>query len=69
MLPSGMKKLPSNKHEPFGVCFAIITDKDISKKSENLPFFSRISVMRTLKYLESINVEAWYEFVQDKNSK
>lgn len=68
-LPFTMKKLPSNRQERFKVCFAIITHKDISKKSENLPFFSRISVMRTLKYLDSINVEAWYEFVPDLNSK
>ena len=51
--------------DSFRVHYAIITHKDPSKKSKNLPFFSCISLMRTMKQLRLMNVEAGYEFVKD----
>jgi hypothetical protein len=52
-----------------GVVFAIVTHKDKSKKSRNLPLFSRISLMRNLKALQVMNVKAGFRFVQDKSAK
>lgn len=67
LLESSSKgKFPSKRVDRFKVCFAIVTHKDMAKKSKNLPLFSRISAVRTMKYLESINIEAWYEFIKDK---
>jgi uncharacterized protein (TIGR04141 family) len=50
----------------YGVVFAIVTHKDKTKKSKNLPLFSRISLMRNLKALQVMNVKARYEFVEDR---
>jgi uncharacterized protein (TIGR04141 family) len=52
-----------------GVVFAIVTHKDKSKKSRNLPLFSRISLMRNFKALQTMNVKASYGFVEDKRAK
>ena len=69
LLEGQHKKLPSDKREKFKVCFAIITHKDITKKSENLPIFSRISLMRALENLESMGLEAWYEYIKNNKPK
>lgn len=50
----------------FHVRYAIITHKDPTHKSDNLPFFSRISLMRTLKQLQLMGLDCGYEFVSDK---
>jgi uncharacterized protein (TIGR04141 family) len=47
------------------VRFAIITHKDATKKSENLPLFSRISLMRSLRALKAMGVEAKVCYVND----
>ena len=36
----------------FGVVFGIVTHKDQNAKSENLPLFSRISLMRSARWLK-----------------
>ena len=53
----------------FDVRYAIITHKDPKNKSENLPFFSRISLMRTLKQLQSMGLDYGYEFIPDKQHR
>jgi uncharacterized protein (TIGR04141 family) len=47
------------------VRFAIITHKDATAKSENLPLFSRISLMRSLRALRTMGVEAKVCYVKD----
>ena len=50
----------------FDVRYAIITHKDPLKKSDNIPFFSRISLMKTLKQLQLMGLDCGYEFIPDK---
>ena len=66
---NNQQQLPSKRSDKFKVCFAIITHKDISKKSEILPLFSRISLMRALKDLNNGIVDAWYEFIPVEKTK
>ncbi len=69
LLKSQPQKLPLKKSDRFKVCFAIITHKDITKKSENLPIFSKISLMQALENLENMGLEAWYEYIKNKKPK
>jgi uncharacterized protein (TIGR04141 family) len=57
------------KSKKFRVIFAIITHKDKSGKSNNLPLFSRISLMRVMKALRVMSVEAAFGFVEDQSPK
>jgi uncharacterized protein (TIGR04141 family) len=54
-----------SKRETYDVIFVIITGKDVTKRSENLPLFSRISLRRNLRDLEMLGVKAGYCFVKD----
>lgn len=54
-------------NDKFKVVYAIITHKDQSNKSDNLPFFSRLSLKRTLKSLKVMNVDVTYQFINNKN--
>lgn len=47
------------------VVFGIVTHKDADEKSKNLPFFSRISLMRIMKDMKRMGVEAKYCFISD----
>jgi uncharacterized protein (TIGR04141 family) len=47
------------------VVFGIVTSKDKAKKSLNLPLFSRISLMRSLKELKRMGIEAEFCFIPD----
>ncbi|MBR5208640.1 MAG: TIGR04141 family sporadically distributed protein [Paludibacteraceae bacterium] len=49
----------------FGVIYGIITSKDRSDKSKNLPIFSRISLMRTLKTLQIMGIPCKVYFIKD----
>jgi len=51
------------------VVFEIITHKDKDDKSLNLPLFSRISLMRCMKELKMMSIEAEYCFVDDQSPK
>ncbi len=51
------------------VVYAIITKKDSSKRSENLPLFSKISLMRSLQMLTSMRISAGYCFVKDLSNE
>lgn len=59
---------PVDKDE-HKVIYAIITHKDKSKKSANLPLFSRISLMRSIKSLKLMSVDVACSFVFDKSQK
>jgi uncharacterized protein (TIGR04141 family) len=56
------------KEAKFRVIFSIVTHKDAQKLSDNLPLFSRISLFRTLKSLQSMGVERGYSFIKDQTS-
>lgn len=59
-----VQPLDNNMHQ---VVFAIITHKDKAGKSENLPLFSRISLMRNLKALRGMGITGCFSFVEDKS--
>ncbi|MDR3640736.1 MAG: TIGR04141 family sporadically distributed protein [Humidesulfovibrio sp.] len=52
----------------YKVIFSIVTQKDAGKKSDNLPLFSRISLYRTLRALQLMDVERSFGFITDKTS-
>ena len=47
------------------VVFGIVTHKEPDEKSKNFPFFSRISLMRIMKDMKRMGVEATYCFISD----
>ena len=51
------------------VAFGIITHKDKAEKSRNLPLFSRISLMRCMKDLKVMGIEAEFSFIADGSPK
>lgn len=53
----------------FHVVFGIITHKDKQFKSDNLPLFSRISLMRNMKALQVMSVRANFGFIEDVSQK
>lgn len=55
--------------DKFRVVFGIVTHKDKEKKSENLPLFSRISLMRCMKEFKRMGVAAEYSFIPDTSPK
>ena len=61
-------KLPLTAKK-FLVEFAIISHKDKAKKSDNLPLFSRVSLMRVIKSINLMNVSARYGFVRESFPK
>ncbi|MGL5839924.1 MAG: DUF6119 family protein [Sphingorhabdus sp.] len=57
------------KKNKFRVSFGIVTHKDKNGKSDNLPLFSRISLMRCMKELKRMGIEAEYCFIPDISPK
>jgi uncharacterized protein (TIGR04141 family) len=55
--------------QKFRVVFAIVTHKDKTAFSANLPLFSRISLMRITKALKLMSVDRQYGFVKDVSPK
>src|SRR5690606_39070215 len=51
--------------QKFHVVFGIVTHKDKELKSDNLPLFSRISLMRNMKALQVMSVRASFGFIED----
>ena len=49
----------------FVVVYGIVTAKNASKKSDNLPLFSRISLKRTIDRLKLMNIPAYIVFIKD----
>jgi uncharacterized protein (TIGR04141 family) len=54
--------------EHFRVVFGIITHKDQTKKSENLPLFSRVSLMRISRALKLSNTDCRFGFIRDSSA-
>lgn len=50
------------------VVFDVITHKDPAAKSANFPLFSRISLMRAIKDLKRMGIEAEFTFVKDESA-
>lgn len=50
------------------VVFDVITHKDPAAKSANFPLFSRISLMRAIKDLKRMSIEAEFTFVKDESA-
>ncbi len=53
----------------FKVVYAIVTRKEKINRSANLPLFSRISLMRSIKALKLMRVPATFCFVEDRSEK
>ncbi len=51
------------------VVFGIVTHKDKRFKSDNLPLFSRISLMRVMKHMRLMTVEASFGFIRNRTPK
>ncbi len=51
--------------ENIEVVFGIVTSKDASRMSDNLPLFSRISLMRVFKELQLMKINTAVEFIPD----
>jgi uncharacterized protein (TIGR04141 family) len=49
----------------FSVTFGIITKKDRSHRSKNLPLFSRISLLRTVNTLKMMNIPCSIYYIYD----
>lgn len=60
MLTTFMAPLADKKYH---IIFGIVTHKDKSKKSDNLPLFSRITLNRNMKALRLMDVQANFGFV------
>jgi uncharacterized protein (TIGR04141 family) len=60
--------VPLNE-ERYHVVFGIVTHKDKTKKSLNLPLFSRITLMRNMKALQVRSVRASFGFIADESAK
>lgn len=55
--------------DKFRVVFGIVTHKDKAAKSDNLPLFSRISLMRCMKEFKRMGIAAEYCFIPDLSPK
>lgn len=55
--------------QKYKVVFGIVTHKDRTKKSENLPLFSRVSLMRIARSLQLKNTECCFGFIEDRSEK
>lgn len=55
--------------QKFHVVFGIVTHKDKQLMSDNLPLFSRISLMRNMKALQVMSVRASFGFIEDISPK
>lgn len=53
----------------FKVVFGIITHKDSSLKSQNLPLFSKISLMRNMQRLDLYKIPSALAYIEDKSPK
>lgn len=51
------------------IVFAVVTPKDAAAKSLNLPLFSRISLMRSMKTLQLMNIPTDLVFVADQSEE
>ncbi|MEW5704368.1 MAG: DUF6119 family protein [Pseudomonadota bacterium] len=64
--PDPLVALIRNRH--YRIVFGIVTRKDPAGRSLNLPLFSRISLMRSMKTLQLMDVPATVMFVTDQTA-
>lgn len=57
--------LDALEHRRFAVSFVIVTHKDETGSSENLPLFSRLSLRRQMRAITRTQTPAKFEFVRD----
>lgn len=57
--------LDALEHRRFAVSFAIVTHKDESGRTENVPLFSRLSLRRQIRAITRTQTPASFEFVKD----
>jgi uncharacterized protein (TIGR04141 family) len=57
------------KDGKFEVVFGIVTHKSQNAKSENLPLFSRISLMRSARWLKVSGTPCKFGFIEDQSPK
>jgi uncharacterized protein (TIGR04141 family) len=55
--------------QKYRVVFGIVTHKDRTNKSENLPLFSRVSLMRIARSLRLKNTECRFGFIEDRSER
>jgi len=55
--------------QKYRVVFGIVTHKDRTNKSENLPLFSRVSLMRIARSLRLKNTECCFGFIEDRSER
>ena len=55
------------EHNKFKVIFAIITSRAASGNSVDLPLFSKISLRRSIRSFELMNVEVEYGYIADRS--
>lgn len=60
--------MPVNEQK-FKVVFGIITHKDPSLKSNNFPLFSRMSLMRTVRWFMVAGTDCEYGFIKDSTDE
>lgn len=65
----GAEYIAPLKANKLKVSFGIITHKKKADKSLNLPLFSRISLMRCMKELKVMGIEAEFGFIADTSPK
>jgi uncharacterized protein (TIGR04141 family) len=65
----GAEYIAPLKANKLKVSFGIITHKNKADKSLNLPLFSRISLMRCMKELKVMGIEAEFGFIADTSPK
>jgi uncharacterized protein (TIGR04141 family) len=57
------------KERKFYVAYQIVTNKDKKAKSNNLPLFSRISLMHAMKRLQLMSVRGSFSYIANKTPK
>jgi len=57
--------LEALKKKNFKVVFGIVTRKDVTAKSSNLPLFSQINMMKALRTLDRSRVPCAYTYIRD----
>lgn len=64
LLPDEKNKEPISK-QSFEVVYGIISAKPSERKSKNLPIFSRISLVRTIRDFQLMNIPVKIVFIKD----
>lgn len=61
------KTINAIKNKEYKVVYGIITKKNVEQQSLNLSIFSKMSLMRTLKFFQIIRIHAVFTYIEDKS--